>query len=99
MNKLFKGIFHTLKFMWVCRFSGVIDGGIYYLLKTVYIHKNANVTFSNLTIHALHVNSVFHVDSEHLSELKIDTTNYKVTKKKDKNLGNDIYCPIEDLFK
>ena len=61
--KKIKGIFHTLKFMWVGRFGGSIDGGDYYLLKTIKVHKNANISLSNLTINKLHNKAVFHVDA------------------------------------
>ena len=71
MNKL-KGIYHTLLFMWIGRFGGSIDGGGYYLLKTIRVHKEADISLSNLTINKLHSGSVFCVDAGALANAKLD---------------------------
>ena len=73
INRL-KGIFHTIRFMWVGRFGGSIVGGKYYLLKPIKIHKNADAEFADLMIYTLHNKSAFILDCSGLSGIKLDVT-------------------------
>ena len=65
-----KGILHTLRFVWLGRFGGSIDGGEYYLLKPIRIHKTADVSLSNLTLNKLHNENLFLTDDEFNIEMK-----------------------------
>tara|TARA_R110002020_G_scaffold467655_1_gene691352 strand:+ start:52 stop:306 length:255 start_codon:yes stop_codon:yes gene_type:complete len=70
MNKL-KAIWHTLKFMWIGRFGGKIDGGYYYLLKPIRVNKNAGIELNNLTIHKLHGGAVFIIEPCNTNEFVV----------------------------
>lgn len=67
--KRIKGIYHTLRFMWLGRFGGNIDGGEYYLLRTITIRKDVDVSLSNLTIHKLHDGAAFFVECYSMAAL------------------------------
>ena len=76
MNRL-KGVFHTIRFMWVGRFGGSIIGGEYYLLKPIKIHKDANAEFADLAIHTLHNKAAFVFDCSQMNVLKLDDVTLK----------------------
>ena len=68
-----KGIFHTIRFMWIGRFGGVINGGNYYLLKTIRVHKNARFKISNTYLEKMHKGDLFIVDAKAVFKI-INTT-------------------------
>ena len=69
-----KGVLHTLRFMWLGRFCGSIEGGEYDLLWTIRIYKSAVIKLDNLTLNKLHSNKLFLIDH---GEFNVDIKNTK----------------------